>query len=1017
MYSTYADAVKNSTQNTNKHNIWVKWQSPRNPIRLRMKSTQTLIPLMQNKFHALSKLTTGEVTEPKQKSQLTLCLWNAQSLRHKTQLTKSYVDENEIDLYFIVETWLSNDETAVIGELEDEGRLRLINKPRHGRSGGGLCCLHKASLNVKNQMTVSRATIEIMETSVEIQNNWYTIVTIYRPGASAKNRYSMDDFFTELTEVLTYYNTYKNEVIFVGDFNIHVNKPADPNAKKLSDLLDLFDLHQHITEPTHQNGNTLDLVITKKISIVHKCVVDDMNSDHSNVLIYMNTQKAKPSYKSISTRKYKKINIPAFKKDIANHLSENVHDLPETLDGLIEKYLSVKTVLDKHAPCVTQTVRDKKPTPWLKADIKEDKIKKRRLEKKWKRSKLQSDLQAYKEQRNKYNISLNNLREKYLSDLISKNRGNSREMFKALNYALHRKVNPPLPPHDDDTALANDFSDFFDEKISKIRSELDRNNPRPFDEMNTFNGTKLTDFREMTQDEVKVILNKMSKSCKLDPLPLWLVKECIDEFLPIVTNIINLSLTQGEVPLKLKHAVVKPLLKKLDLDLVMKNYRPVSNLPFLGKALEAAVIMQYEEHLKENNLADMKQSAYKKYHSTETLLLKINNDIMASLDKGEAVMLVLLDLSAAFDTIDHNIMLDRLNKKYGIEGTALKWFESYLQHRTQSVLVNDKESLRRELKCGVPQGSKLGPVLFNAYIAPLSNVAKKNGVIDQKYADDEQLILSFKPESQTDTEQAFAKMEKCIDEIRTFLHDNKLCNNGDKTEFMLIGSTVNLQKLKSNSINVNNTCIRAVDKVKNLGVIFDKNMTMEKQVNSMCKKAFYNIKNVAHIRKSLSKNDTKTAIHALVTPHLDYGNALLFGVNKKLLDKLQIVQNSAARLIERLKKHDRISHVREQLHWLPVDARIKFKILNITWKALNDKAPKYLQDLLTHSASDLNLRSNNKKLLKIPRVCNKYGERGFSYTGPTLWNSLPYHLRNINCNALFRNKLKTHLFHNSYQNP
>jgi len=192
---------------------------------------------------------------------------------------------------------------------------------------------------------------------------------------------------------------------------------------------------------------------------------------------------------------------------------------------------------------------------------------------------------------------------------------------------------------------------------------------------------------------------------------------------------------------------------------------------------------------------------------------------------------------------------------------------------------------------------------------------------------------------------------------------------------------------------------------------------MEKQVNSMCKKAFYNIKNIAHIRKSLNKDDTKTAVHALVTPHLDYGNALLYGANKKLQDKLQVAQNSAARLVERLKKHDRISHVRKQLHWLPVDARIKFKILNITWKALNDKAPKYIQDLLNNSTSDLNLRSNHQKLLKMPRICNKYGERAFSYAGPTLWNSLPYDLRNINSNALFRNKLKTHLFHNSYLNP
>ena len=163
-----------------------------------------------------------------------------------------------------------------------------------------------------------------------------------------------------------------------------------------------------------------------------------------------------------------------------------------------------------------------------------------------------------------------------------------------------------------------------------------------------------------------------------------------------------------------------------------------------------------------------------------------------------------------------------------------------------------------------------------------------------------------------------------------------------------------------------------------------------------------NPRNVAHIRESLSKNHAKTAVHTLVTPHRDYGNALLYGTNKKWLDKLQIVQ---------------IPHVREQLHLLPVDARIKFKILNINWKALNDKAPKYIQDLLIHSTSDLNLTSNYQKLLKMPKICNKFVERAISYAGPTLWNSLPYHLWNINHNALFRNKVKIHLFHNSYQNP
>ena len=178
----------------------------------------------------------------------------------------------------------------------------------------------------------------------------------------------------------------------------------------------------------------------------------------------------------------------------------------------------------------------------------------------------------------------------------------------------------------------------------------------------------------MTQEEIsKIILKSPNKQCYLDPMPTWLVKECVNELLPLITEIVNASLKLGNVPEPLKHVIIRPLLKKLGLELKKKNYRPVSNLSFISKLIESAVVLQYVEHLQINNLQDDRQSAYKQHHSTETVLLKVLNDILMKIDQGQVVMLVLLDLSAAFDTIDHKILLNRLEKHYGVRETALSW--------------------------------------------------------------------------------------------------------------------------------------------------------------------------------------------------------------------------------------------------------------------------------------------------------------------------------------------------------
>jgi hypothetical protein len=469
------------------------------------------------------------------------------------------------------------------------------------------------------------------------------------------------------------------------------------------------------------------------------------------------------------------------------------------------------------------------------------------------------------------------------------------------------------------------------------------------------------------------------------------------------------------MPKSLKHAIVKPLIRKFGLERMKSNYRPVSNLTFLGKLIESAVILQYTEHLAINNLEDKKQSAYKKFHSTETLLTKIHNDIMLSLGKGEITMLVLLDLSAAFDTIDHNILLNRMKDMYGVEDTALKWFESYLTDRTQAVVIKNTTSTPVEINCGVPQGSKLGPILFNSYIAPLSKISIKHGVKDEKYADDEQLVLTFKP-THHDQLIAINKMENCIKDIRQFLLENKLCNNSEKTEFLLIGNRNSLNSLKLESIKVEDAVIRVADNVKNLGVFFDKYMTMEKQISNMCRKVYHNIKNISKIRKSLSYDDAKTVVNALVTPHLDYGNSVLTGISKKLENKLQVAQNSAVRLIHRINRYESVSTLRKRLHWLPIPSRIRYKIAVMVWKSLNDQAPDYIKELLTVRRPPRNLRTHNKIILEQPdtRNLNNAADRSFSVAAPKIWNQLSETLRNKTSLESFKKGLKTELFISAY---
>ena len=233
------------------------------------------------------------------------------------------------------------------------------------------------------------------------------------------------------------------------------------------------------------------------------------------------------------------------------------------------------------------------------------------------------------------------------------------------------------------------------------------------------------------------------KSCLLDPIPTWLTKKCIEVLTPVITSIVNMSLSSAVMPADFKEAILLPLLKKICLDPeIFNNFRPISNLMYISKLIERVVASRLHFHLIINDLYEEYQSSYRKLHSTKTALVSVHDDILRAIDDNKCILLIMLDLSAAFDTVDHEILLRRLSCMLGISGSALQWFRSYLTDRKQKVVVNDVFSKSTSLTCGVPQGSVLGPILFTIYMLPLGEIIRSHGVQFHMYANDCQLYIT-----------------------------------------------------------------------------------------------------------------------------------------------------------------------------------------------------------------------------------------------------------------------------------
>ena len=382
-----------------------------------------------------------------------------------------------------------------------------------------------------------------------------------------------------------------------------------------------------------------------------------------------------------------------------------------------------------------------------------------------------------------------------------------------------------------------------------------------------------------------------------------------------------------------------------------------------------------------------------------------------ALNQGNVSILTLLDLSAAFDTIDHQILLDRLQTLYGISGTALLWLKSYLSGRTQAVTVHNRNSRFAHLQYGVPQGSVLGPILFIMYTKPLSSLLDSYSISNQSFADDTQLNKTSTPDN---IHLAIDTTQTCISHVKSWMTQNKLKLNDDKTECLLIKNpNTSLPDPQPTSIRIGSSDIPFASSARNLGYTISDDMTLDKHIFNVCRSAYCEIRKISSIRRFLTVPATNALACAFVLSKLDYCNALLCGAQKQQLYKLQKVQNSAARLVCKARRRDHTSPLLRTLHWLPIEARVQYKLSSLCHHFFSDSAPAYFSDLLTKYIPGRagNRSGSDSRLLQPPKVKkNSYGYNSFSHRATTQWTSLPYELRHKLTTTAFKSALKTHLF-------
>ena len=676
------------------------------------------------------------------------------------------------------ETWLNENDTSVIQSLVPDTH-KFFHNPRVQGRGGGVAIISNKNLQYMKSNRMNFDNFECIHFCFKSGTTDINIFSIYRPpGPSNLFLKEFEEFLLDCE--IGYKNTF-----YVGDFNLWVDDEFKSETNSFLTLLTTFGLVNYINFPTCQSGHTLDLVITQcNTNLIDNVLVELTNSisDHHIVNFNINVKTERKNKKIIEYRRidndlsrkfcdklnvlYTKYNNPCIHSQLCC-----VHCLTLNFRSAAEE------VFEEYAPIVKKEIKiQDRSSGWFCEDVRLAKTRLRKAEKQLKRNKCTETEQEYKKLRKIKEDTIRKSKENFFTNKITNCSSNPKMLYRELNYLLGRDKKCELPEHTSEKVLADNFKNNFIAKVDKISQSFPNIQPIP---------SVLTDlpiksflrFQPVSRELVLELIRSMNKThCPNDPIDIRKIDLTVigDELSEFFSEIINKSFVTGIFPESEKFSYVRPLLKTGKNPNDIASYRPLYNTSFLSKLLEKAALAQLQDHLTRLHYLPSLQSAYRKNHSVETAVCNIYNDLVINKASGVCSILVLLDLSAAFDTIDHSILINDL-EVLGLSGVVFNWFKSYLTDRCFKVIIGKETSEIGNQTTGVPQGSVLGPMLFTIYTAELSYLLEDLNVSFHSYADDTQIYFKV-----SDPNLDSLKVKSVVEKVQDWMCRRKLKLNAEK---------------------------------------------------------------------------------------------------------------------------------------------------------------------------------------------------------------------------------------------